>query len=182
MAEEVAATFPENLVSADGRTMEEVVEDLLRERGETVATAESCTGGFLGHRLTMVSGSSEVYGFGFVTYANEAKSELVGVDPSLIVAHGAVSEPVARAMAEGALNESGADHALSLTGIAGPTGGTEDKPVGTVFLGLASKDGDTAVTRRVFRTDRETFKIRAAQASLDMLRRRLLGLAIPESL
>ncbi|MEM0896275.1 MAG: competence/damage-inducible protein A [Verrucomicrobiota bacterium] len=177
-AERAAGTFPANLVSSDGRTMEEVVEDLLREREETVSTAESCTGGFLAHRLTMVSGSSEVFGFGFVTYANEAKSGLVGVDPQLIEKHGAVSGPVAASLAEGAVHASGADHGLSLTGIAGPTGGTEEKPVGTVFLGLASKEDETVVVRRVFRADRETFKIRASQAALDLLRRRLLGLNV----
>ena len=173
----VRAAFPKNLVSDDGATMEEVVVKMLEARGEWLSTAESCTGGFIAHKVTMVSGSSSVFGRGFVTYANEAKMELLGVGADLLAEHGAVSEPVARAMADGCLRESGADHAVSVTGIAGPTGGTDEKPVGTVFIGQASKGRRTVVGHRLFQTDRETFKVRTAQAALDFVRRRLLKMA-----
>ena len=172
----VRAAFPENLVSDDGRTMEEVVVQMLAGRGEWLSTAESCTGGFIAHKVTMVSGSSGVFGRGFVTYANEAKTELIGVPQGLLVEHGAVSEPVARAMAEGCLDASGADHAVAVTGIAGPTGGSDEKPVGTVFIGQASKGGETVVVRKLIQSDRETFKVRTTQAALDLVRRRMLGL------
>ena len=170
----VRAAFPKNLVSDDGATMEEVVVKMLESRGEWLATAESCTGGFIAHKVTMVSGSSNVFGRGFVTYANEAKTELLGVSEELLEEHGAVSEPVARAMADGCLQVSGADHAVAVTGIAGPTGGSEDKPVGTVFIGQATEGRRTVVGRRLFQTDRETFKVRTAQAALDFVRRRML--------
>ena len=101
--------------------------------------------------------------------------EMLGVPAELLAEHGAVSEPVARAMAEGCLRASGADHAVAVTGIAGPTGGTEEKPVGTVFIGQASKGGETLVVKRMVRTDRETFKVRVTQAALDLVRRRMLG-------
>ena len=173
----VRAAFPKNLVSDDGSTMEGVVVRMLEQRGEWLSTAESCTGGFIAHRVTMVSGSSGVFGRGFVTYANEAKVELLGVDAGLLGQFGAVSEPVARAMADGCLRASGADHAVAVTGIAGPTGGTGEKPVGTVFIGQASRGRKTVVGRRLFQTDRETFKVRTAQAALDFVRRRLLKIS-----
>ena len=171
----VRAAFPENLVSDDGSTMEEVVVKMLAERGEWISMAESCTGGFIAHKVTMVSGSSGVFGRGFVTYANEAKTDLVGVPAEMLEEHGAVSEPVARAMAEGCLEASGADHAVAVTGIAGPTGGSDEKPVGTVFIGQASKGGGTVVVKRLINTDRETFKVRVTQAALDLVRRRMQG-------
>ena len=171
------AAFPKNLVSDDGATMEEVVVRVLESRGEWLSTAESCTGGFIAHKVTMVSGSSAVFGRGFVTYANEAKMEILGVGEDLLAAHGAVSEPVARAMADGCLRASGADHAVAVTGVAGPTGGTPEKPVGTLFIGQASRGGKTVVAQRLFQTDRETFKVRAAQAALDLVRRRLLKIS-----
>lgn len=167
------------IVSEDRRGIEEVVIDQLRARGQTVATAESCTGGELASRLTNVSGASAVFGHGFVTYANEAKAKHLGVDMALIQTHGAVSEPVARAMAEGCLAASGADHALACTGIAGPTGGTEEKPVGTVFVALASRGDCTEVRRLFFPGARDRFKLLTTQSALDMLRRRLAGLSIP---
>lgn len=173
----VRAAFPSNLVSDDGSTMEEVVVRMLESRGEWLSTAESCTGGFIAHKVTMVSGSSAVFGRGFVTYANEAKMEVLGVAEDLLAAHGAVSEPVARAMADGCLRISGADHAVAVTGIAGPTGGTAEKPVGTLFIGQASRGRKTLVAQRLFQTDRETFKVRAAQAALDLVRRRLLKIS-----
>ncbi|HEX8372026.1 MAG TPA: competence/damage-inducible protein A [Chthoniobacterales bacterium] len=156
----------------DDGTMEQTVVELLRSRKQTLATAESCTGGLLSHRLTNVPGASEVFGAGYVTYANEAKASTLGVDPQLISEHGAVSEPVARAMVDGARQASGSDFALSTTGIAGPGGGTEAKPVGTVFIALASPDG-TEVFKYFFPTDRETFKFRATQTALNHLREKL---------
>ena len=128
--------------------------DRLRTRGATVATAESCTGGLIAAALTEIPGSSDVVDRGFVTYSNAAKSEMLGVDPALIAAHGAVSEPVARAMAEGALARSDATLAVSVTGVAGPGGGSADKPVGTVWFGLAARGQATWSERRVFPGDR----------------------------
>ena len=162
-----------SIVSQDDRSIEKVVVDLLAERGETVATAESCTGGYLAHRLTNVPGASAVFAEGFVTYANEAKGRALSVDADLIAGHGAVSEPVAAAMAEGARERAGVDYALATTGVAGPGGGSEAKPVGTVFIALA-KAGETQVRRFRFATDRETFKNLATQAALDLLRLALL--------
>lgn len=168
----------DHIVSTDRRLIEEVIVQTLAERGQWVATAESCTGGFLANRITDVSGASRVYGHGFITYANEAKEKHLGVSADMLAQHGAVSEPVACAMAEGALRTSGADHALSLTGIAGPTGGTEDKPVGTVFIGLASKGADTKVIKCFFPGTRDRFKLLASQSALDLLRRRLFNLRL----
>lgn len=152
--------------------LEAVIVSALTARGQTLAVAESCTGGLLAHRITNVSGSSKVFLCGYVTYANAAKEQLLGVPGRLIAEHGAVSEPVCRAMAEGARERSGADFALAITGIAGPTGGTTEKPVGTVFIGLAAA-GDGQVQRHQLTFDRETFKQVATQLALDLLRRHL---------
>ena len=164
----------EHIVSQDERSMEKVVVDLLIERGATVATAESCTGGHLADRLTNVPGASAVFLEGFVTYANEAKVRALGVDAGLLAAHGAVSAEVASAMAEGARERAGVDFALATTGIAGPGGGTAEKPLGTVFIALAGKTMVTQVKRFRFATDRETFKNLTVQTALDLLRRALL--------
>lgn len=169
----------EFLVSDDRRLVEEVVVGLLKDRGEWLATAESCTGGFIAHRVTNVSGASGVFGHGLVTYANEAKIQHLGVPAELIEEHGAVSEPVAAAMAEGCLRVSGADHAVAVTGIAGPTGGTSEKPTGTVFIALASKGVPVEVRKRWYRGERERFKILTSQTALDFVRRRLQGYALP---
>jgi nicotinamide-nucleotide amidase len=166
------------IVSEDRRVIEEVVVQTLAERGEWVATAESCTGGYIASRLTDVSGASKVFGYGFVTYANAAKAQELGVAAELITEHGAVSEPVARAMAEGCLGVSGADYALAVTGIAGPTGGTEEKPAGTVFVALATRAGETVVRRYFYPGSRDRFKLLVSQAALEMLRRRMLGIAV----
>lgn len=120
-----------------------LVVEALRRRGETLATAESCTGGMIAGAITDIPGASEVFGYGWVTYANEAKASELGVDIALLNACGAVSEPVARAMAEGACRKSGAHWAIAVTGIAGPGGGTLDKPVGTVYIAHARRDGAT---------------------------------------
>lgn len=166
------------IVSEDRRIIEEVLVQMLTERGEWLATAESCTGGAIASRITDVGGASRVFGHGWVTYANEAKTQHLGVPAELIEKHGAVSEEVARAMAEGALKNSGADHALSVTGIAGPTGGTPEKPVGTVWIGLASKNAETWAVKRFSPGARDRFKLLTSQAALDMLRRRLCGMAL----
>jgi nicotinamide-nucleotide amidase len=160
--------------SSDGRNLEEAVVQLLIERQQTLAVAESCTGGFLAHRITNVPGASAVFLAGYVTYPNEAKTEMLGVDPHLIAEHGAVSAPVAKSMAEGARRAPKASFGLATTGIAGPGGGTELKPVGTVFIALASEDAATEVKQLFFPDDRQTFKELTTQAVLEMLRRRLL--------
>ena len=162
----------EDVFSTDGRRLEEVVGDALAARGLWLAAAESCTGGLVTSRLTDVPGSSRYVGASIVAYANEAKTSLLGVPETLIAAHGAVSEPVACAMAEGIRSRAGADLGLGITGIAGPSGGTPEKPVGTVAVALASSEGTTARTFRFF-GDRELVKFQASQAALDMVRRHL---------
>jgi nicotinamide-nucleotide amidase len=167
------------ILSEDQRVLEEVVVHTLAERGEWLALAESCTGGAVAARITDVSGASAVFGHGFVTYANAAKQQHLGVPAELLETHGAVSEEVARAMAEGCLRVSGADHALALTGIAGPTGGSEEKPVGTVWIALASKQGGTVARKYFYPGARDRFKLMAGQSALELLRRRLHGLPLP---
>ena len=162
-----------HIVSRDNRSLGQVVVEELVSRAETLAVAESCTGGFLANRITNVPGASAVFIEGFVTYANAAKIRELQVDPDLIAAHGAVSAEVATVMAENARKISGATFALSTTGIAGPGGGSELKPVGTVFIACASVRSKTIVQRHQFPTDRENFKWLAAQAALDLLRRNI---------
>ena len=160
--------------SKDGGDLEHAVVKLLTERKATLAIAESCTGGYLAHRITNVPGASAVFLSGWVTYSNEAKARMLGVDPALIEKHGAVSKQVVQAMAEGARANAESDFALATTGIAGPSGGSEEKPVGTVFIALAAKDRPVSVQKRFFPDDRPTFKELTTQAALEMLRRRLL--------
>ncbi|HSI82472.1 MAG: competence/damage-inducible protein A [Candidatus Methylacidiphilales bacterium] len=150
-------------------TMEEVVVRAAIAAGATIATAESCTGGLIGHRLTNVPGSSAVVQAGFITYSNAAKTRDLGVDATLIAEHGAVSELVARALAEGARRVAGTTIAVAATGIAGPSGGTAEKPVGTVWLAVSDATGTHAISRKLS-TDRETFKHMASQVALDLLR------------
>ena len=169
----VAAKLQPYIVSETGGSIEQTVLEKLIARGAKLAVAESCTGGALANRITNVPGASNAFLAGFVTYANEAKSRALGVEPALIAEFGAVSREVAAAMAGGALKNSGADFALSTTGIAGPTGGTPQKPVGTVFIGLAFKNAPTEVEQHLFATDRETFKQIVTQTALDLLRRNL---------
>lgn len=152
-----------------------VVGRLLKERGYRLATAESCTGGLLGQRITAVAGSSSWYLGGVVAYANEVKVHMLNVPADVIRNRGAVSEEVARSMAAGARRRFGADVALATTGIAGPDGGTEDKPVGTVWMALADAAGTAACVRR-FPGDRDMIRAWSAQHALDLLRRRLQGL------
>lgn len=170
---EVRAELGEFLVTLGGQGLETVVVERLIKRKLTVATAESCTGGALASRFTDVPGASTAFLRGWVTYSNESKVDELGVAAELIAEHGAVSEPVAGAMAAGACERAGTDFALSTTGIAGPGGGTEDKPVGTVFVALARRGGAVEVWREAFPMDRATFKTLVTQAALDRLRRAL---------
>jgi nicotinamide-nucleotide amidase len=153
-----------------------VVLQAAREQGLSLGTAESCTGGILGGRLTDIPGSSDVYRGGVVCYVNELKTRLLGVPPATIEAHGAVSEPVALAMAEGAVARLGVELAVSVTGIAGPDGGSEEKPVGTVWIGIAGAEG-SAARRSVFGGGRHEVRARAAQAALYFMLRRLRAVA-----
>ncbi len=164
------------IYSEDGRSLEEVVVDACKEKGMKLALAESCTGGLVCKRLTDVPGSSEVLDRGFVVYSNHAKMELLGVERQTLEDHGAVSSETAKAMAQGALANSRADLALSMTGVAGPGGGTEEKPVGTVHMAMA--DSDMLWERRFMfgGRDRTFCRELTAQAGLEIIRRRVLGL------
>ncbi len=158
-------------MSDDGSDIETVLVREMERRGLSLATAESCTGGLIADRLTNVPGASAVFTHGFVTYANAAKRELLGVSEQDLTFFGAVSEPVARQMAEGALRQSGADLAVAVTGIAGPGGGTEEKPVGTVFMAVAMREGETKVWPEYHPRGRRQFKEAVSQRVLDRLRR-----------
>jgi nicotinamide-nucleotide amidase len=161
--------------STDGRALEVVVGDLLRERRMTIAVAESCTGGLLSSRLTDVPGSSDYVDRGVVCYSNRAKTELAGVPEALLVDHGAVSEPVAQAMAQGIRSRAGTNVGIGVTGIAGPGGGTPEKPVGTVAVAVAVDD-ELRVRTFQFIGGREMVKFQAAQSALNMTRLMLLKL------
>jgi nicotinamide-nucleotide amidase len=170
----VRARLSDHIVSEDGSELEAVVVRLLSQQGATIAVAESCTGGLLANRFTNVPGASAVFLEGNVTYSNAAKTRTLGVSTELLNRVGAVSKEVALAMAEGARARTGTTYALSTTGIAGPDGGTPEKPVGTVFVGLAAADGPSQVESLFFPTDRATFKQMVTQSALDLLRKRLL--------
>lgn len=171
---EVRRRLGSYVYAVDDETMEQVVGKLLRERGATLAVAESCTGGLIGHRITNVPGASDYFLAGYVTYSNEAKMDVLGVPEHIIKTHGAVSEECARAMAEGALRRAGATYGLATTGIAGPTGGTPSKPVGTVFIAVAD-DTRCVVDGFCWPTERTVFKERVAQTALSRLRKFILG-------
>lgn len=143
--------------------------ELCRRDGLMVATAESCTGGLVAAALTAVAGSSDVVERGFVTYSNHAKAEMLGVPMALIDTHGAVSEPVARAMAEGALAHSRAHLAVAITGIAGPGGGSAEKPVGLVHFAAARRDAPTLARHHVFAGDRDGVRAQAVRTALELL-------------
>ena len=160
--------------SRDQVTLAQVVGELLRQRGMTLATAESCTGGLIGQLLTDIPGSSHYYRGGFITYCNDLKTQLLGVRPEVLRQYGAVSEQCAGEMAGGALKNSGADIAVSVTGVAGPDGGTPDKPVGTICFGVAQRDHKTQTHRIMLGGDRTFIRLRAAYTALDLVRRRLL--------
>ncbi|MGF1656020.1 MAG: competence/damage-inducible protein A [Verrucomicrobiales bacterium] len=157
--------------------LEDVVVSLLSLKKQTLAVAESCTGGLVANRITNVPGASAVFHQGMVTYSNESKIQNLGVDESLLSTHGAVSSQVAQAMARGILQRSKASMAISTTGIAGPSGGSEEKPVGTVFLAYASADGKVRVEHRIYPVDRLSFKHLVSQTALSILREELLELA-----
>jgi nicotinamide-nucleotide amidase len=170
----VITALGKHLVSSNGEGIEASIVATLTARHLSLSTAESCTGGLLASRITDTPGASRVFHQGFVTYSNNAKIDLLGVDPALVKEFGAVSEPVARAMAEGARDKAASTFALSLTGIAGPDGGSPGKPVGLVFMALARDGKETLCREARFPTDRLTFKQLATQAALDMLRLELL--------
>lgn len=172
--------FAAFLISDDGSSLEATVVRLLTERQLTLATAESCTGGLIANRITDVPGASAVFTHGFVTYANDAKTGLLGVSPDDLLHHGAVSETVACQMAAGALHASGADIAVAVTGIAGPGGGTPEKPVGTAWIGLARRAAPPAAFKVFHPRNRHDFKLAVSQAALETVRRHLRALASPE--
>ena len=169
----IRTTLGDSIYSISEMTLEEVIVELLTKRRETLALAESCTGGLLANRITNVPGASTALLAGYVVYSNQAKMDAL-VDLKLIERHGAVSEPVARALAEGARMRARSTYALSTTGIAGPTGGSSEKPVGTVYVALASAENETIARKFFFPSDRETFKELAAQAAFDLLRKKLM--------
>jgi nicotinamide-nucleotide amidase len=173
-ADELERAFEEEagnyVFSRDERSTAELVVDLLRERGLTLATAESCTGGLVAARVTDVAGSSDVFLGSIVAYANGVKQAQLGVPETLLAEHGAVSAETASAMAAGAREALGADVAVSVTGVAGPGGGTEEKPVGRVYLHAIGPNGELA-RRLDFPGDRETIRVRAAVAALHLVRR-----------
>ena len=173
-ADRARAKLGDAIYAEGGEMMEQVVVRLARAAGKTVATAESCTGGLVASRITNISGSSAMFRYGWVTYADEAKTAELGIPVELLTKHGAVSAEVAQAMAEGALLRSGADLAVAVTGIAGPTGGTVEKPVGLVYFGLAVKNGKTRTVQKNLSPRRESFKTMASQIALDLLRQALI--------
>jgi competence/damage-inducible protein CinA-like protein len=164
----------QTIYSDDGRPLEAVIGDLLREKRLTISVAESCTGGLLASRITDVPGSSEYFDRGAVCYSNRAKEEMLGVPAALIAAHGAVSEPVAKAMADGIAERSGSDIGLGITGIAGPGGGTPEKPVGTVAIAVKTTSA-TQIRTFQFLGGRDMVKFQSAQAAMNMLRLMLLS-------
>lgn len=161
--------IPHNVIGYETATMQELVHRILTERSKTLATAESCTGGTIASRFTAMPGASAYFLCGVVSYSNEAKANVLGVDPATIARVGAVSEEVARQMAEGVRRVAGADYAIATTGIAGPTGGSAEKPVGTVWIAVATPQGTTAVCRQCG-SDRGQIIDRASAFAIAMLR------------
>ncbi len=174
-AEQVSVILGSDIYGCDGDTLEGLVGSLLAGRGQTLAVAESCTGGLVGHAITRVAGSSAYFLGGAIAYSDALKERFLGVNRETLLRHGAVSPETARAMADGVRRVTAADYGLAVTGIAGPAGGSEEKPVGTVFFGLATPERTTAA-RANFSGDRWQIQAQACQQALDLLRRRLLGL------
>jgi nicotinamide-nucleotide amidase len=176
VAEEILNRLKKYYFGEDDETLEGVVGRLLTEKGATLALAESCTGGLLAKRLTDKAGSSAYFLEGLVTYSNESKERLLGVPHEMLMQRGAVSESVAGAMAEGAREAAGADYGLSITGVAGPDGGTEEKPVGLVFVGLSDVSGTVAekLDLSAWARSREAIRERSANRAFDLLRHRIL--------
>lgn len=173
--EKLESLFGDHIIGEGDTLLAGRVLELLRQRGETLATAESCTGGLIASMLTRVPGSSDAFHAGFVTYSNDIKQSVLGVPAEVLAQHGAVSEPVVQAMARGALARAGADYAIAVSGIAGPDGGSAEKPVGTVWL--AWGDEANIQTRCLYwPVERSLFQTMIAAAGLDMIRRRLLGI------
>jgi nicotinamide-nucleotide amidase len=173
LSEQLEERLGEAVFAFAGETMEEVVGLKLTLGGYTLAVAESCTGGLIAERLTDVPGSSKYFIEGVIAYSNDAKTRTLGVEPVLLLEHGAVSAPVAEAMAEGIRKRARTDFGLSITGIAGPGGGSEEKPVGLVYIALAD-DVQTKSRKLQIPGDRQLVRWRASQAALDLLRRRLI--------
>jgi nicotinamide-nucleotide amidase len=173
LSEQIEERLGNSVFAFAGETMEQVVGLKLSVGGYTLAVAESCTGGLVAQRLTDVPGSSKYFIEGVVTYSNDAKMRALGVEPILLLEHGAVSAPVAEAMAEGIRKRAETDFGLAITGIAGPGGGTEEKPVGLVYIALTSESG-TEHRKLNLPGDRHLVRWRASQAALDLLRRRLI--------
>ncbi len=174
VAGQITSRLGSSIIGTDDQTMAGVVGDLLRRRQATLAVAESCTGGMVGKMITEAAGSSEYFLGGVIAYADEVKQELLDVPQELQAAHGAVSEQAARAMAEGGRKRLASDYCLSITGIAGPAGGSEAKPVGLVYIALACPDG-TWVYKHVFPGDRQAVRRRSTLAALNYLRLKLLA-------
>jgi nicotinamide-nucleotide amidase len=172
-AQQLRKEFGDDIFGFDDDSLEAVVGNMLKQKKATLAVAESCTGGLISSRVTNVPGSSEYFERGVVVYSNRAKMELLGIKPELIESSGAVSAEVAEAMAKGVKKKSSTDYGLSVTGIAGPTGGSEKKPVGLVYIGLAEKNKVT-VSKNIFSGNRERIKFYSSQAALDLLRRQML--------
>lgn len=170
---EIRKRIGDYIYGADDENLEKVVAVLLKKRGLTVSTAESCTGGLIAKRLTDIPGISENYLYGMVTYDNQAKIQLLGVSPNILEKYGAVSEETALEMARGVRQAVGTDLALAVTGIAGPGGGTPEKPLGLVYIGFADRD-TTIVQRFLFVGDRETIRWQAANSALNSLRKYLI--------
>ena len=179
VAEEILRRLADYYFGVDSETIESALARLLEDRGATLALAESCTGGLLAKRITDMAGSSAYFKEGLVTYSNDSKERLLGVPHELLQEHGAVSEPVAKAMAEGARKLAGSDYALSVTGVAGPGGGTDEKPVGLVYVGLA--DGQETTVEKLdlsaWSRSREAIRERTANRAFDLLRRHLTDIA-----
>jgi nicotinamide-nucleotide amidase len=176
-ARRMRAVLDDRVFGEDDQTLEAVVGGMLITKGCTVATAESCTGGLLSQRLTAVPGSSSYFPRGVVTYSDESKTALLGVDPELIAAHGAVSGQVASAMARGIKESSSADLGIAITGVAGPSGGTKEKPVGTVFIGMAFNEGEVTSARSHgyrFHGDRGRIRLISSEMALEWIRRYLI--------
>ncbi len=169
------ALFGDHIIGEGDAQLAQVVLELLKQRNQTLATAESCTGGLIASMLTRIPGSSAGFHAGLVTYSNEMKTSLLGVDANLLTEHGAVSEPVVIAMAEGALARANANYAIAVSGIAGPDGGTPEKPVGTVWLAWGSP-GSIRTRCLCWPVERSLFQTMIAAAGLDMIRRTLLGI------
>jgi competence/damage-inducible protein CinA-like protein len=173
LAEKIEDELQDAVYSSNGESLEQIVGYYLQMRGATLAAAESCTGGLLAERLTSISGSSRYFLGGAVVYSNELKSEFAGVPADLIIQHGAVSPEVATAMAEGIRMRCKATFGVGITGVAGPTGGTQEKPVGLVYHAVAGENG-TEVVEKKFPGDRKRIRWFASQQALDMVRRKLM--------